>query len=343
MSFAQPLLLLTLLAVPAAAVLYLLAQRRRTRYAVRFTNVDVLAGVAAGPSWRRHVAPVLFLVALAALCLGVARPRASTLVPSERATVILVIDVSRSMQANDVRPTRLLAAEAAVRAFLDRAPKKLRVALIAFAGEPQVATPPTTDHDLVRESLGDLQYFGGFGGTAIGDALAAAVRLGKQTLEEGRPVRPGQTIAFRTVAPAQKKPLVSILFLSDGAQTRGTLLPLEGARRARDAGFPVYTIALGTPNGRLPLTQGQGPGTGSSFGFAVPPDPETLHAIARVTGGKFVAARDDKTVRETYAQLGSRLGREPAKREITFAFLIGGAALLLAVGVASALWSPRLP
>jgi Ca-activated chloride channel family protein len=343
MSFGQPTFLLTLLAIPLAIAVYLLAQRRRTRYPVRFTNLDVLASVVpTAPSWRRWVAPVLFLAALAALAMGVARPRAHTMVSSERATVILVIDVSRSMQANDVRPTRLLAAEEAIRTFLDHAPKNLRVGLIAFAGEPQVAAPPSTNHDLVRQSLADLEYFGGFGGTAIGDALAAAVRLGKQTLQVDQGgSRDGRTIAYRVSAQQRKKPLVSILFLSDGAQTRGTLLPLEGARIAKKAGFPVYTVALGTPNGRLPLNQGQGLG-GSNFSFSVPPDPETLHAIARTTGGRFVAAHDEKTLTRTYAQLGSSLGREAGTTEVTFAFLLGGMGLLLAAGIASAFWSQRL-
>ena len=191
-SFERPLLLLTLLALPAAAALYLLSERRRMRYAIRFTNLDVLAGVVSGRAWRRYVPPALFLLALAALCVGVARPQTTTLVPRDRATVILVVDVSRSMEAKDVKPTRIGAAQAALRLFLDRVPKRLQVGLIAFAGEPAVATPPTTDHQLVRQALDTIRWYPAFGGTAIGDALAAAVRArpaGRRGRER-KPCRP---------------------------------------------------------------------------------------------------------------------------------------------------------
>src|SRR6266511_213297 len=167
MTFDRPLLLLALLVVPAALGLYLLAERRRMRYAIRFTNLEVLISVLGRRLWGQYVPLVLFLLALTALCVGVARPNRTTLIPSDRATVILVVDVSRSMEARDVKPTRLAAATAAVRTFLDRVPKRLRVGLIAFAGAPAVAAPPTTDHGLVREALDTIQWFPGFGGTAI--------------------------------------------------------------------------------------------------------------------------------------------------------------------------------
>jgi Ca-activated chloride channel family protein len=346
MTFGHPLLLLTLLAVPAAALLYLWLQRRPARYAMTFTNLDVLAGVAGGRSLRRWVPPALFLVALASLCVGLARPHRATLVASEHSTVILVVDVSGSMRATDVKPTRLGAAQAAARAFLDKVPRSVRVGLIAFAGEPQVAAPPTTDRSLVRTSLDSLEFFGGFGGTAIGDALAAAVELAGPTNRGG-----AQTIAYHTAAPS-KSP-VSILFLSDGHQTRGLLQPLEGAQRARAAGIPVYTVALGTPGGMLDRGSfgggggGFGGGGGGSFGFQgripVPPDPQTLAAIARLTGGQFFEARSARTLSAAYSHLGSRLGRAPGHTEITYQFLVLGAALLLAAGLLSARFSPRLP
>jgi Ca-activated chloride channel family protein len=346
-TFAQPLLLLTLLVVPAAIGLFVLAERRRMRYALRFTNVDVLAGVVEGRLWRRYVPLGLFLLALTALCVGVARPQEKTLVPTDRATVILVVDVSRSMEAKDVKPSRIGAATQAVRLFLDRVPKRLRVGLIAFAGEPAVATPPTRDHRLVREALDTIQWYPSFGGTAIGDALAAAVRLGQQAVSDE-----SQNFASATTSPASARGLVSILFLSDGAQTRGELEPLEGADRAKAAGIPVYTVALGTPNGMLQFGFGPGGpppnpnpnlfGTGGRS-VPVPPDPDTLHAIANRTGGQFFAARSAKSLRAAYAKLGSRLGRRPGHSEITYGFLGGAAMLLVAAGVLSALWSPRLP
>ena len=348
MTFAQPLFLLTLLLIPLAIAFYVLSERRRMRYAIRFTNVDVLAGIVGGRSWRRYVPPGLFLLALAALCIAVARPEHKTLVAKDRATVILVVDVSRSMQAQDVKPSRIGAAAAAVRTFLDRIPNRLQVGLIAFAGDPAVAAPPTTNHALVRKALDTIQWFPTFGGTAIGDALAAAVRLGQQAVSGTN----GNLAAATSPPAGQAHGLVSILFLSDGAQTRGTLQPLEGAERARTAGIPVYTVALGTPNGTLSFNYGPPPPGGSinpnPFGgparhVPVPPDPSTLHAIADRTGGQFFAARSAKSLQAAYSRLGSRLGRTPGHSEVTYVFLALAAGLLVAAGVLSALWSPRLP
>jgi Ca-activated chloride channel homolog len=343
MSFGHPLLLLTLLALPAAAALYLYFERRPMRYAMTFTNLDVLASVVGRRSLRRYVPPAIFLLALASLCFALARPHRNTLVASEQATVILVVDVSGSMHATDVKPTRLGAAQAAVRAFLKRVPKGVKVGLIAFAREPQVAAPPTSDRGVVLASLDSIGYFSGFGGTAIGDALAAAVELAGPTTGSAG----AQTIAYYTAAT--KSP-VTILFLSDGHQTRGLLQPLEGAQRARTAGIPVYTVALGTPNGVL--DRGSfgggfgGPGSGGGgFGgpIPVPPDPETLSDIARMTGGEFFEARSSRALSAAYSNLGSRLGREPGRTEVTYQFLGLGAALLLVAGLLSAFVSPRLP
>jgi Ca-activated chloride channel homolog len=345
MTFAQPLWLLTLLIVPLVAGLYLLGGRRRARYAVRFTNLEVLAAVAAGARpWRRYAAPAVFLLALAALCVGLARPRVTKLVPSQQATVILVVDVSGSMHATDVKPSRLGAAQRAVRIFLDHAPKQLRIGLIAFAGDANVAAPPTTDHNLVRQADDSLGDFGAFGGTAIGDALALAVELGQQAVGPTRPSSSGTTIAFH---PHGAQSPVAILFLSDGHQTRGALQPLQGAARAKAAGIPIFTVALGTPNGTLTLGRGFGSQYGGSGGFSetipVPPDPATLRQIAVMTGGKFVNAQDANTLNSAYADLGSRLGRKPGKSEVTSELVLLAAGLLLGAGLLSALWSPRLP
>jgi Ca-activated chloride channel family protein len=341
-TFERPLLLLALLAVPLALALYVLAERRRMRYAIRFTNLDVLAGVVGDRYRRRFVPLALFLLALAALCIGMARPQHTTLVPRDRATVILVLDVSRSMQAKDVKPNRIGAAAAAVRTFLDRVPDRLQVGLIAFAGDPAVANPPTTNHDLVRKSLDTIEWFPSFGGTAIGDALAAAVKLGQQAVSG----ESGNLASVTTAAPnTPTRGLVSILFLSDGAQTRGDLEPLAGADLAKAAGIPVYTVALGTPGGTLDFG-GAYQGSPPPFGgrrVPVPPDPDTLRAIADRTGGEFFAAQSAKSLQSAYGKLGSSLGRKPGKSEITYVFLAVAALLLLAAGLLSALWSPRLP
>ena len=353
MSFGAPYLLLSLLAVPLAIVLWRMAERRRMRYAVRYTNVEVLASVAGGRPWRRYLPAGLFLVALATLCVGLARPHVPTLVARDNATVVLVLDVSGSMQANDVKPTRLAAAEKAINLFLDRVPSRLKVGLILFAGEADIATPPTTDHELVRQAVADVGAFRGFGGTAIGDALAAAVQLGlKSAGLNGN----GSLAALRTVAPSPTpaSSLVSILFLSDGHQTRGTLQPLEGAAKAKAAGVPVYTVALGTQNGKITNFPGAGSGGFSIPGFVpggnnngrlfgLQPDPKTLRAIAETTGGEFFRANSAGAVQAAYAKLGSSIGRKPGRTEVTDAFLLGAAILLVLAGVLSARWAPRIP
>jgi Ca-activated chloride channel family protein len=284
---------------------------------------------------------VLLTAALAALCIGIARPRHQTLVPTEQATVILVLDVSRSMESHDVKPSRLEAAQQAMHVFLKKVPKKVRVGLILFAGEPQIAAPPTTDRDLVSTAIDSAGDFSGFGGTAIGDALAAAVTLAEQSVPHASG---GTPIAYTPVATTPKSP-VSILFLSDGHQTRGILEPLQGAQHAKAAGIPVYTVALGTPNGTLDSSQfgfgGIGP---NGFGrFNVAPDPDTLRAIAKTTGGKFFEARSQKAVRSAYASLGSHLGRVPGRSELTSRFVLVAAILLVLAGIVSRPWVPRLP
>jgi Ca-activated chloride channel family protein len=362
-TFGAPLLLLTLLAVPLALGLYRLAERRRMRYAVRYTNVDVLALVAGGRQWRRLVAPLIFLLALATLCVAVARPHVHTLVMSDKATVVLVLDVSGSMQSNDVKPSRLAAAQTALHLFLDRVPKQLKVGLVLFSGEAEVATPPTTDHALVQQAVDAAGDFQGYGGTAIGDAIALAVQIGLQSVgisNPGASAAPSpdsrELASFTAAAPAKPEGLVSILFLSDGRQNRGILQPLQGAARAKQAGIPVFTVAFGSNGGGgIPFPTGGFNGGGGSGGFnlgpggvlggraALRPDPATLRAIARVTGGQFYRARTAKSVQAAYTKLGSSLGRKPGNVEVTNWFLAGAALLLVLAGVLSTLWAPRVP
>jgi Ca-activated chloride channel homolog len=325
---------------------------------VRYTNIDVLASVVAtGRPWRRWLMAGVFLLALATLCAAVSRPHVHRLVLNNNATVVLVLDVSGSMESQDVKPTRLAAAQQALHTFLAKVPAGLKVGLILFAGEAQVATPPTTDHALVDQAVADAGYFRGFGGTAIGDAIATAVQVGLRSAGlTGSSVTalasPRSLAAYVTAKPRPASTLVSILFLSDGHQTRGILSPLAGADKARAAGIPVYTVALGTtgnttmrgfPGG---FNGGGAVAPGGGFGFGargLAPDPKTLRAIAERTGGKFYRARTAGAVQAAYSTLGSKLGRTPGNIEVTSWFLAAGAFLLVLSGVLSALWSPRLP
>jgi Ca-activated chloride channel homolog len=353
MSFGQPFLLLTLLLLPASIAAYIALERRRARYAVRFTNVAVLEQVVGTTRpWRRWLTTGLLLLALATLCVAVARPRAHTTVVNENATVILVLDVSGSMHAVDVKPTRLVAAQRALHSFLDRVPKRLKVGLILFAGEAQVAAPPTIDHELVSSAIDDANFFNGFGGTAIGDALALAVKLGVRsaglTGQSSSALGSRQLASYVAAAPTASS-LVSVLFLSDGHQNRGVIQPLDGAALAKRAGVPVYTVALGT-TGNTHLSGdifGGGSAAGSGFGGfggrALAPDPRTLSAIARITGGEFFRARDAHALQDAYRTLGSKLARTRGTHEVTDIFAFGAALLLVAAAALGAFWAPRLP
>jgi Ca-activated chloride channel family protein len=358
-SFGHPYLLLTLLLVPAAVVGYRLLQRRRARYAVRFTNVAVLEGVLVTTRpWRRWTMNGLVLLALATLCVAVSRPHAATSVIDENATVVLVLDVSGSMHAIDVKPTRLTAAQEALHTFLNEVPSRLKVGLVLFAGEAEVAAPPTTDHDLVSNAIDDASFFNGFGGTAIGDAIALAVRLGVKSsgtsLAGQSTMSAGRQLAVYAAAPKTSS-LVSILFLSDGHQNRGVLAPLDGAALARKAGVPVYTVALGT-TGATTLDPAYGfggggggfPGGGGGFGGftganSLAPDPKTLGAIAHATGGEFFRARTAGALEDAYKSLGSKLGHRRGMHEVTDLFVLGASMLLVLAAALAALWTPRLP
>jgi Ca-activated chloride channel family protein len=325
MTFAWPLALASLALVPLALGAYLLLQRRRMRYAVRFTNLDLLANVVDDrPRWRRHVPPALFALALALLLVGVARPQIVMQTPDERATVVLAMDVSGSMDATDVEPSRLVAAERAAGTFLDKIPDRLEVGLVTFSNGANVIVAPTDDHDAVRSALGSLEAGGA---TAIGDAIAASVRLGSQ----------GET-TFAAEGETEDAPLV-VLLLSDGEPSPDTLDPLQAAEEAQGRGVRIYTVALGTDEGTVTLTDQ----FGNEEVVPVPPDRETLSKIAETSGGQFFDAPSEEALEQVYAELGSDVGSKEEKTDVTWAFAGAGALLLLAGGLLSAFWFNRLP
>ncbi len=333
MSFDRPLALLSLAVVAALFGAHVVASRRRPRYVVRYTNVDVLGGVAPrASSVRRHGAAALLAVALALLCIGVAGPHVDRSTTVENATVVLVVDTSRSMLSRDVAPTRLGAAKAAAQAFLDRAPAKLRVGLVTFAGDVSVAAAPTHDRARVRRSVAAITRWQAGGGTAIGDALARSVELARDAFAEPGTVR-GAGSATTT------KGAVAILFLSDGRQNRGLLPPEEGAARAAAAGIPVFTVALGTDR----PDAGSGSGGYGGFGFNRVPDRATLRAISETTGGEYFAARSARALESAYGDLGTRLGRARRPTEVTALFVAAGAVVLAAAAALGRLAVPGLP
>lgn len=320
MSFGSPFLLLGLLALPLLVLGYRLLERRPGRYAVRYTNLDVLAGVVESTrSWRRHAGLALFLLALAALLAGFARPSMNRLADREEATIVLVIDVSGSMQAEDVEPTRLEAAQKVVREFLRGLPERFQVGVVAFSETAEVAAPATEDRQLAIDAI---DYLYPQRGTAIGDGIARGV-------EVARAAEAGRTGRDRPAA---------ILLLSDGSQTEGVLLPQEGAARAKSFKIPVYTVALGTPEGVVEFNR-----FGGTRIIPVPPDEPTMRQIAAATGGRFYEAENTDDLREAYDKMDSLVSKVKRKEEVTFAFLAGGLALLLAASAIAVVTFPRLP
>jgi Ca-activated chloride channel homolog len=310
-------------------ILYVLLRRRPSRYAVTFTNLEVLAAVVdRRGSWRRWVAPVLFLLALAAATAAMARPHLNVQRTREQATIVLAIDESGSMFAQDVQPSRLQAAQTAVNHFLDRLPPKFRIGLVAFAGDAQVAAPVTRDRQLVRDAL---SYLSPQRGTAIGDAVARAAQLGHDAVGNAAERR---LAAVTSCAAAKNKEPVAVLFLSDGFQTAGALTPDEGAEKAKSLCVPVYTISLGTDQGVLDFGVRQIP---------VPPDRETLRRIASETGGKYFEAPTSQSLDSAYQSIGSLLAKEPAKEEVTWAFLLAAAILALLAAGTSVFTFSRVP
>jgi Ca-activated chloride channel family protein len=325
-----PIGLLALLLVPLAVAGYVWIEKRRARYAIHYTNIEVLASVVTrGSRWRGLVPVALVLLALTSALAAVSRPQANVAVGSEQASIALAIDMSGSMAAEDVKPTRLGAAEEAVRRFLKDVPKKYRVGLVTFAVDSYIAAPLTNDRNMVLQAL--LYNNIPRQGTAIGDALARAVELLHPVAADGS----GGATTSTGPAPADPhRPLSAIVLLSDGAQTSGVLAPLDGAARAKSFGIPVYTVALGTPDGVI---------TRGGFSRPVPPDPTTLRLIAKTTGGEFFEIRNQTRLNAVYEDLASRLGHTKQWHELSF-ILVGLAALFaLGAGAASLLWGQRLP
>jgi Ca-activated chloride channel family protein len=317
-------------------------QRRRPKYAVRFTNLDLLANVVdRSPGWRRHLPPALYVLSIAALALALARPQLDVKVPKEEATVILVTDISGSMNAEDVEPTRLAAAQSAAEVLLEELPPKFRVGLIAFSSGVRTVTSPTTDRDEVRRGLYSLQAVGG---TAMGDALMHALdtieltRLGDALT--GPPAGAGTPTATPTpiVVEDGKAPAIIIL-LSDGAQTIGQATPGQAARAAADEGIPIFTIALGTRNGVVDVPDQNG----VMRRLRVPPDEDTLQEISDETGAEFFSAPSADELQSVFDDLGSIIGYDTEQRDITSVFAALGGVFVLAAGGLSLLWFNRFP
>ncbi len=319
MSFAAPWYLLVLAVVPVTVGLYFAHERRRRRAAAAFAAPAVMPSVVRSrPGWRRHAPMAVYGLALCVLAVALARPEATVAVPDGRASVMLATDISASMRANDVQPTRLGAARRAAQRFLDSVPDEVRVGSVIFNDRIRGVRPPALERDEVRDAFGSLRATGG---TAAGDALATAVRsLDRVRKRTGRRRAPG-----------------AIVLLSDGLTTSGQD-PVVAARAARRKGYRVYTVALGTPDGEIEVERG-----GTTETRRVPPDPSTLREMAEIGDGRFFATGDRAELASVYEELGDDLGTRDEKREITAGFAAGALFLLGAGGLMSLRWFGRLP
>jgi Ca-activated chloride channel homolog len=349
MNFLAPELLLGLLLIPLAIGFYVWAQRRRTRYAVRFTNLDLLANIATKrPAWRRHLPPMLYLGAIAALLIGLARPTMVVAVPRQDASVILAMDVSGSMRATDVSPTRLDAAKAAALSFIDQLPDDVRVGVVSFASQPTTLVDPTTDRERLRSAIDSLAARDG---TAMGDALMQVLDVAERIEADDAETPDATTAPDATGGPGVSadpgvptdqpsgQPLVAAILLSDGANSVGETEPLTAADRAARLGVPIYTIALGTADGTVQVRDE----FGQMVTLDVPPDTDTLQKIADTTGATAFDAPTAQDLASVYDNLESRVGYTDERQEVTFALVAAGLLLVVAGAAISAVWFGRLP
>jgi Ca-activated chloride channel family protein len=360
MRFLWPHLLWLLLALPALVAAYVYALRRRKRLALHYPSLTLIRGaIGPGQRWRRHLPPALFLCAVAAAIIAIARPTASVVLPADQSTLIMAMDVSRSMLATDVEPSRISASQAAARSFIEGVPQNVRVGIVAFAGTASVVQTPTQNRDDLIAAIDRFQLQRG---TATGSGLLVALaqlfpdagidleailydnayyRYGAITRDTGASpldrARKGKGVTAdkKAFTPAVPGSYTSgaIILLSDGRRTTGPD-PLEAARMAADRGVRVFTVGFGTKDGgTIPGFEG--------MGYYVRLDEETLKAVANLTGAEYFHAGTAADLRKIYQSLNAKFSMERQETEVSA--LLSAVAALLLVGAAalSLLWFHR--
>ena len=330
MRWLAPEMLWALAALVLPLAVYGWAWRRRKKLVLRFSTIRILrAAVGPGPSWRRHIPAFLLWLAIAAGLMALARPSARVTLPTDHRSLVLAIDVSRSMLARDVEPSRIEAAQAAVRAFVAQLPADVRVGLVTFAGTAQVVQGVTEDREALLAAVDrfELQR-----ATATGSGLLMSMKLLRPELSidlEQAVYSPSQVMWPTPVAPGSHRD-GAIVLLSDGRRTTGPD-PVEVAQRAADLGIRVYTVGFGTPNGVIPGYEG--------YSFFVKVDEEALKAVARITEGEYFYAASAEQLIAAYRSLQGRMGLETRETEVSF----GLAALMLVLSTLALglLWWPH--
>jgi Ca-activated chloride channel family protein len=317
MHFLSPAYLWLLVAVAALLAAYVVLQLRRKRYVTRFSNVELLGSVAPRrPGWRRHLTFALLLIGLAVLSVGVARPSAAVKVPRENATVILDIDVSLSMEATDVLPSRIETAKDAGKKFVGLLPARINLGLVSFGGQASLLVPPTLNRESIKAAIGELRLQQS---TAIGEAIFTSLQA-------------IQVFTRSTTAKGDKPPPARIVLLSDGTNTVGRSVN-DAIGAALKAHVQVSTIAFGTQTGTVTI-DGQTQ--------RVPADDRTLETIAQATGGTFHTAHSEQELSSVYKDIGSQIGYTTEHRDISWRFMLAGLLSLFAAGGAAMLWAGRL-
>jgi Ca-activated chloride channel family protein len=331
MGFTWPAALLGLLLVGGFTALYFAAQARRQRQKLTYSSVALVQRASRQNPWRRHASAALYLAALAAFVVALARPNATVPIPEASGTVILVVDASRSMDATDVRPNRIEAAKAAIREFVRKEPKGMRIGVVAFSASAYLLTPPTEDKETV---LGAVNYLSLGRGTNIGEGLQVAL----DAIAYADDLESAPPPASRGGRPPPRPPIaspdtVSIILLSDGASTIGPD-PLEIAADVGRAGIRTYTVGIGRE-------QGGGLQFGGSRSRQL--DDLTLKGIADTTDGEYFTAQNTGELHEVYDRIAKNYLLVHKEMELTVFPAAVGLLLLFASGVLGALWLPRLP
>lgn len=337
MTFVWPAMLWLLLAVPAFIALYVLLLRRRRKAALRYASLSMVKGALGREGrFRRHLPPLLFLLALSAMIVAVARPTAVMTLPSEESTIILALDVSGSMRAPDVEPTRLAAAQAAAREFVAKQPRETRTGVVAFAASASLVQAPTQHREDIDAAIDrlQLQY-----GTAVGSGILVslatlfpdadiAIATVDQADGPGAPVRDA-----RVRVPPGSHDFLAVILLTDGQTTTGPD-PIEAARIAADYGVRVFTVGMGTAAGEVINFEG--------WSMRVGLDEDTLKTIAQITRGEYFQAQGATELMDVYRTLNARLSLRTEQTEVSALFAGAGALLALLAAALSLLWFNRI-
>lgn len=340
MSFLWPDLLWLLLLIPALIIAYIIAQRRRQKYALRYASLSLVKdAVGRGPGWRRHLPPFLFLIGLTVMLVAFARPVATVMLPSNQGTIVLSIDVSGSMQAQDMQPNRLEAAKIAARAFVQKQPPHVRIGVVSFSDNAAVVQAPTNDREAILAAINRLTPQRG---TAIGRGILTAI----EALSED-PTKPVPTPAARgdALIPPQPTPSPTpmprgtyapaiVILLSDGESNVGPP-PLDVIHQAANRGVRVYTVGVGSPQGTVLTIQGRN--------VRVRLDEETMKGIADRTDAEYYKADTEADLKSVYENLSTRVVFRAEQTELTALFTGAAAIFVLLAGMLSLLWFSRLP